>query len=278
MRSIGKRLVLLLIAFMLILPSAMARSEITLNLSDISVDKDGEYETMEEVAAYIYLYGGLPDNYITKNEAKKLGWVSNRGNLDEVAPGKSIGGDHFGNYEGSLPDKKGRKWTECDIGSDGGYRNGLRICFSSDGLIYYSDDHYNTFSKIVFVEDKKASEPPPSSEPLDEYGEYLSKEEVALFLNQYGTLPLNYLTKNEAKELGWSNSKDNLGDIMPGCAIGGDKFGNREGLLPDKEGREWRECDVNTKDGRRGKERIVYSNDGLIYYTSDGYQSFEQLY
>ena len=75
-------------------------------------------------------------------------WVSKEGNLGEVAPGKSIGGDYFGNYEGNLPEKKGRSYYECDIDSDGGYRGSKRIVFSDDGLIYYTEDHYETFDLL----------------------------------------------------------------------------------------------------------------------------------
>lgn len=116
--------------------------------TDSDIEESGEYTSKEEVAEYIHLYGHLPDNYITKNEAKKLGWVSSKGNLSEVAPGKSIGGDHYGNYEGNLPEKKGRSYTECDIDSDGGYRGAKRIIFSNDGLIYYTEDHYETFELL----------------------------------------------------------------------------------------------------------------------------------
>ena len=106
------------------------------------------YTSKEEVAEYLYLFGHLPDNFITKKEAKALGWVSKEGNLGEVAPGKSIGGDYFGNYEGNLPEKKGRSYYECDIDSDGGYRGSKRIVFSDDGLIYYTEDHYETFDLL----------------------------------------------------------------------------------------------------------------------------------
>ena len=61
-------------------------------------------------------------------------------------------------------------------------------------------------------------------------------------------------------------------------SIGGDKFGNREGLLPKEDGRQYYECDVNYQGGYRGAERIVFSNDGLIFYTDDHYNSFTQLY
>lgn len=113
-----------------------------------AITEGGEYTSKEEVALYIYTYGHLPSNFITKNEAKKLGWDSHAGNLAEVAPGKSIGGDHFGNYEGILPEKKGLKYTECDIDSDGGYRGAKRIIFSNQGQIYYTEDHYETFELL----------------------------------------------------------------------------------------------------------------------------------
>lgn len=113
-----------------------------------SVTEDGTYTTKEEVAEYLYLYGHLPSNFITKKEAKKLGWVSSEGNLDEVAPGMSIGGDYFGNYEGNLPEAKDRDYYECDIDFDGTYRNAKRIVFSNDGLIYYTEDHYETFELL----------------------------------------------------------------------------------------------------------------------------------
>ena len=113
-----------------------------------AISEDGTYTSKEEVAAYIHEYGHLPSNFITKKQAKKLGWVSNEGNLWEVAPGKSIGGDYFGNYEGILPEKKGRDYYECDIDTDGSYRGAKRIVFSDDGLIYYTEDHYKTFELL----------------------------------------------------------------------------------------------------------------------------------
>ena len=115
---------------------------------EATVSEDGEYTSKEEVAEYLYLYGHLPDNFITKNEAKSLGWESSKGNLGQVAPGKSIGGDYFGNYEGILPKAKGREYHECDIDSTGGYRGAKRIVFSNDGLIYYTEDHYEHFELL----------------------------------------------------------------------------------------------------------------------------------
>ena len=114
----------------------------------VSVEESGEYTSKDEVAAYLNEFGHLPDNFITKKEAQALGWESKEGNLDEVAPGKSIGGDYFGNYEEVLPDAEGRTYHECDIDYEGGFRNAKRIVYSDDGLIYYTEDHYETFELL----------------------------------------------------------------------------------------------------------------------------------
>lgn len=113
-----------------------------------SVDKKGSYTSPEDVAAYIHTFGTLPSNFITKSEARDLGWDNSKGNLWDVAEGKSIGGDRFGNYEGLLPKAEGRKYTECDVNYEGGYRGSERIIFSNDGLIFYTDDHYQTFTQL----------------------------------------------------------------------------------------------------------------------------------
>ncbi len=112
------------------------------------VEEDGVYSTPDLVAAYIHVFNKLPSNFITKNEASKLGWVSNKGNLWDVTDEMSIGGDKFGNYEGLLPKKKGRQWYECDVNYYGGYRGSERILYSNDGLIYYTDDHYESFTQL----------------------------------------------------------------------------------------------------------------------------------
>ena len=112
------------------------------------VEEDQEYSDKEHVALYIHEFNHLPPNYISKQEAESLGWIASKGNLWKVAPGKSIGGSHFGNYEGQLPKKKGRKYYECDIDFNGKYRNAKRIIYSNDGLVYYTDDHYETFELL----------------------------------------------------------------------------------------------------------------------------------
>lgn len=117
------------------------------------IDENGTYDSAKDVALYIHIYNKLPPNYITKKEAKSLGWSG--GSLEEYAPGKCIGGDYYGNYEGQLPEKKGRRYTECDIDTLGkSSRGAKRIVFSNDGLIYYTKDHYKTFT-LMYGEGQK---------------------------------------------------------------------------------------------------------------------------
>ena len=111
------------------------------------IDENGSYTTRDDVALYIHTYGKLPQNFITKKEAQSLGWSG--GSLEPYAPGKCIGGTHFGNYEGKLPEKEGRSYTECDIDTLGqSSRGAKRIIFSNDGLIYYTEDHYSSFTLL----------------------------------------------------------------------------------------------------------------------------------
>lgn len=115
--------------------------------ADVAIDEDGSYTSKEDVALYIHTYGHLPGNFITKKEAQALGWSG--GSLESYAPGKCIGGSHFGNYEGLLPEAEGRSYTECDIDTLGaGSRGAKRIVFSNDGLIYYTGDHYESFELL----------------------------------------------------------------------------------------------------------------------------------
>jgi len=112
------------------------------------LDPNGSYTTKEDVALYIHLYGKLPKNFITKSQARSYGWSS--GSLERYAPGKCIGGDTFQNREGLLPKASGRTYKECDIDTLGSYsgRGSKRIVFSNDGLVYYTDDHYVSFTLL----------------------------------------------------------------------------------------------------------------------------------
>ena len=116
------------------------------------LDPDGWYYDAESVVLYLYLYGRLPDNFITKKEAQDLGWSG--GSVQKYREGAAIGGDSFGNREGNLPKAKGRSYTECDIDTDeSSSRGAKRVVFSSDGLYFYTDDHYEHFTELVVTED-----------------------------------------------------------------------------------------------------------------------------
>lgn len=103
----------------------------------------------QAIADYLFTYGYLPDNFITKREAQALGWDNTRNYVSDAAPGKSIGGDRFGNYEELLPTARGRQYYECDCYYVKGKRNAYRVIFSSDGHVYYTADHYQTFTELV---------------------------------------------------------------------------------------------------------------------------------
>ena len=123
----------------------------------------------------------------------------------------------------------------------------------------------------------QTTSPPEAQSGPDENGSYYSRDDVALYIHTFGHLPPNYLTKKQAQSLGWSGGS--LERFAPGKVIGGSRFGNYEGLLPEAPGRIYTECDIDTQGkSKRGDKRIVFSNDGLIYYTDDHYNSFTLLY
>ena len=116
-----------------------------------------------------------------------------------------------------------------------------------------------------------------NNDNLPTYGDYYyDLENVVLYLELYDELPPNYITKSEARDLGWEGGS--VEKYQRGAAIGGDTFGNREGLLPEAGGRKYTECDIDTKGRKsRGSKRLVFSNDGLYFYTSDHYETFSEV-
>lgn len=124
--------------------STAGSTSISSETAEISVTEDGTYDTRDEVALYLHLYGHLPANYMTKAEARQAGWEG--GALHNVVEGMCIGGDEFGNFEGTLPEQEGRVYYECDIDTlQADSRGAKRIVYSNDGLIYYTEDHYDSF-------------------------------------------------------------------------------------------------------------------------------------
>ena len=121
--------------------------------SDFSDDNNTSNNNIDEltndelVVKYLKEHGELPDYYITKSEAKSLGWVPSKGNLCEVVPGRAIGGDIWTNRQKSLPTKSGRKYFEADLNYNCGNRNADRVVFSNDGLVFVTHDHYRNFEE-----------------------------------------------------------------------------------------------------------------------------------
>ena len=147
-----------------------------------------------------------------------------------------------------------------------------------DALDDIASELNNTGSETPTPTPSAVSETPTKTTAvIDENGVYTSKEDVALYIHTYGKLPSNFITKKQAEALGWTSGS--LEPYAKGKCIGGDYFGNYEHQLPTKKGRTYHECDIGTL-GRssRGTKRIVYSNDGLIYYTGDHYEHFTLLY
>ena len=139
-----------------------------------------------------------------------------------------------------------------------------------------SDDASTTAEATATPTDESQPQPQATA-TIDEAGTYTSKEDVGLYLYTYGHLPENFITKSDARALGWSGG--GLDDYANGKCIGGDRFGNNEGILPEARGRQYYECDIGTlHKNSRGAKRIVFSDDGLIYYTEDHYESFDLLY
>ena len=120
-----------------------ARDAVPASAAAREVVRDGEYTSKDDVARYIKQFGALPRNFITKSQARALGWRG--GPLESYAPGKSIGGDRFGNYERRLP---AGSYRECDIDTRGKPRGAKRIVFTPERRVYYTDDHYKTFKEV----------------------------------------------------------------------------------------------------------------------------------
>lgn len=141
-------------------------------------------------------------------------------------------------------------------------------------LILYDDEDFRDSVYAEEEEQPEEEEEAVQTAAIDEYGSYTTKDDVALYIHTFGKLPSNFITKKEAQKLGWSGGS--LEPYAPGKCIGGNYFGNYEGLLPEGK---YRECDIDTLGKKsRGAKRIIYSDDGRIYYTDDHYKSFTQLY
>lgn len=97
------------------------------------------------------------------------------------------------------------------------------------------------------------------------------------WLKHYGILPDYYITSNEAKKFGWNPKLGNLSTVCQGKMIFGGVYKNINKHLPTNYNRIWYEADINYNNGYRGTERILFSNDGLIFVTYDHYKTFIEI-
>ena len=145
------------------------------------------------------------------------------------------------------------------------------------GLLLYNNCNREASPTTAPAEKKENAEGIGKREGSSNEIDDLTKEAVVVpYVKSHGKLPEYYITKKEAREKGWEASSGNLCDVLPGRAIGGDFFSNREGILPEKPGRKWFEADLNYNCGRRNADRLVFSSDGLVFVTHDHYKTFEE--
>ena len=97
------------------------------------------------------------------------------------------------------------------------------------------------------------------------------------YLKRYGKLPSYYMTKEVAEQIGYRAYLGNLASVAPGMMLVKGIYQNRNGHLPSAQGRIWYEADINYKYGYRGNDRILFSNDGLVFVTYDHYQTFIEI-
>jgi hypothetical protein len=142
------------------------------------------------------------------------------------------------------------------------------------GYFYFSNKSKNVTGTAPQVNTNSAHQQPP--EQSKDIEQLTRAAVVVAYIRQHNKLPDCYITKREAMDAGWNPSAGNLCDVLPEKAIGGDIFSNREKRLPYQKGRIWYEADINFGCGRRNADRLIFSSDGLIFITTDHYQTFFQ--
>lgn len=112
-----------------------------------------QYTSRDEVAKFICENGHLPSNYVSKSEGKRLyeaktGNTFTKWNFNPLTTlGVMIGGDDFQNREGRLPPGD---YREADVDYFAENRGTKRLVYTSGCIIYYTSDHYGSFTKLSF--------------------------------------------------------------------------------------------------------------------------------
>ncbi len=236
------------------------------------LDPDGAFNEPYDVALYLDTFDELPDNYITLEEAKDAGYDPDEENLWDVTDDKNIGGDPFDASDiDALPDENGRSYYTADVNVEDGIRGEERLVYSDDGLVYHTEDGYETFEQIFGNEEHP---------PLDPDGEYIRHEEVALYLRTFGELPPNHYDRPDYQDEQGYTFRDLRDEFGERALFGYWNFSNWGNQLPGHV-HDWQMADVNIGEGgrTRGVHRLVFSQqERIVYYTDDHYDTFEMLF
>lgn len=275
-----KKSLISLLATLILLTFVSFASGITVRVNGNSIDLKGAEAYVDNANRTLVPIRFIADNLQAEtswDNASQTATVKKEGKTIEICipckkvkvDGQEVGTDSYGSLRNQRTYVPLRLIAEA-FGANVGYANQI-VTINTTGTAESSGD-------IDYTGQDQKETKKPEKPAISESGTYSSKSDVALYIHTYGKLPSNYITKKEAQALGWNNKDGNLWKVAEGKSIGGDRFGNREKLLPSTNGRTWTECDIDYKGGYRNEKRIVFSNDGLIYYTGDHYKSFEKLY
>jgi len=150
---------------------------------------------------------------------------------------------------------------------------GMSVMYVYNNFIAEKKAENTTISDVRYGETKNTDDY-NNSQNFNDITELTEENKVISYVKENHRLPEYYITKSEAKKQGWNPSQGNLCEVLPGKAIGGDYFGNREGRLPKDE--KYFEADVNYSCGNRNADRIIFTKNGDVYLTKDHYRSFEK--
>ncbi|UOE39583.1 ribonuclease domain-containing protein [Chryseobacterium oryzae] len=150
---------------------------------------------------------------------------------------------------------------------------GMSVMYVYNNFIAEKKAENTTINDVRYGETKNTDEY-NNSQNFNDITELTEENKVISYVKENHHLPEYYITKSEAKKQGWNPSQGNLCEVLPGKAIGGDYFGNREGRLPKDE--KYFEADVNYSCGNRNADRIIFTKNGDVYLTKDHYRSFEK--
>jgi len=151
----------------------------------------------------------------------------------------------------------------------------LVLTSCSSGVVY--EEPAVIHEEVIEISTDTFPETVTDQTDIDEDGYYYDVEHVVLYLDTYGELPHNFVTKDEARAAGWDGGS--VEDVLPDMAIGGDYFSDFDDNIPDVEGVKCYECDIDTHNYKnRGSRRLIYTTDGRYYYSHDHYESFIEIF